>query len=238
MNYDKELKVWGSFDYIASISEECTTAFLKRFPKLKNKIILIENILSPLLIRQLADCEDVSAEMPNEPDCVKIVSVGRFHPAKNFESIPKICAEMEHLGVNFKWYIIGYGPDKKIQEALDKYQMRHRMILLGRKSNPYPYIKACDIYAQPSRYEGKSVTVREAQILYKPVLITNYPTAKSQVNEGIDGVIVQQDSLSVAKGLYGLVKNIDLQNRIKEHLITYDYGNESGVDKIYSLMGF
>jgi hypothetical protein len=238
VNYDKELKVWGSFDYIASISEECTTAFLKRFPKLKNKIILIENILSPLLIRQLADCEDVSAEMPNEPDCVKIVSVGRFHPAKNFESIPKICAEMEHLGVNFKWYIIGYGPDKKIQEALDKYQMRHRMILLGRKSNPYPYIKACDIYAQPSRYEGKSVTVREAQILYKPVLITNYPTAKSQVNEGIDGVIVQQDSLSVAKGLYGLVKNIDLQNRIKEHLITYDYGNESGVDKIYSLMGF
>ena len=112
------------------------------------------------------------------------------------------------------------------------------MILLGKKSNPYPYIKACDIYAQPSRYEGKSVTVREAQVLYKPVLITNYPTAKSQVYEGINGVIVQQDNLAVAKGLYELIKNVELQNKIKEHLITCDYGNESEVEKIYSLMEF
>lgn len=89
MNYDKELKVWGSFDYIASISEECTTAFLKRFPKLKNKIILIENILSPLLIRQLADCEDVSAEMPNEPDCVKLYRLADFILLKTLNLFPK-----------------------------------------------------------------------------------------------------------------------------------------------------
>lgn len=144
--------------------------------------------------------------MPNEPDVVKILTIGRFSLPKRIESIPYICTEMERLGINFKWYIIGYGPDKDIQEALDKYNMRHRMILLGKKTNPYPYIKACDIYVQPSIYEGKSVTVREAQILYKPVVITNYPTAKSQVSSGLDGVIVPLDEQEIAKGIVRFIK--------------------------------
>lgn len=236
VNRDKELKVWDGFDYIVSISEECTTAFLKTFPELKGKIVLIENILSPLFVRNQADLADVSDEMPDIPECVKIVSVGRFHPAKNFDSIPQICAEMERLGVNFKWYIVGGGPDVEIQAALDKYNMRHRMILLGKKSNPYPYIKACDIYVQPSRYEGKSVTVREAQILRKPVLITNYPTARSQVNNGVDGVIVPQDTFAIAKGIGDFIQNIDLRSNIISYLTNHDYGNRAEVDKIYTIM--
>ena len=50
-------------------------------------------------------------------------------------------------------------------------------------------MKACDLYVQPSRYEGKAVTVTEAKILAKPILITNYSTAESQIEDGIDGVI-------------------------------------------------
>ena len=46
-------------------------------------------------------------------------------------------------------------------------------------------MKACDIYVHPSRYEGKAVTIREAQILGKPVVMTNFPTAKSQARDGV-----------------------------------------------------
>lgn len=236
VNHDKELKIWKGFDKIISISNECTSAFLSTFPELNNKITLIENILSPSFVLNQANLIDISSEIPRYPGIINIVSVGRFHPAKNFESIPHICSELEMMGVNFRWYIIGYGPDEKIQEALDKYNMRHRMILLGKKSNPYPYINACDIYVQPSRYEGKSVTVREAQILHKPVVITNYPTAKSQVCTGIDGLIVPQDDIEVAKGIQTLIINRHLMDDIITHLSRHDYGNESEVDKIYSFM--
>ena len=143
---------------------------------------------------------------------------------------------MERLGVNFKWYIIGYGPDKEIQEALDKYNMRHRMIFLGKKMNPYPYIKACDIYVQPSIYEGKSVTVREAQMLYKPVVITDYPTAKSQITSGVDGVIVPLDEVETAKGLTKLIRDKALKSKLIKNLHIRDYGNEREVDKIYELL--
>lgn len=53
--------------------------------------------------------------------------------------------------------------------------MQERVIILGKKDNPYPYMRACDLYVQPSRYEGKAVTVREAQLLGKPVVITTMP---------------------------------------------------------------
>ena len=119
VNHDLELSVWKAFDYVASISDDCTKTFLQTFPELKDKIVLIENILSPLFVRQQAELEDVSAEMPDELGVVKILTIGRFSPSKKIEGIPHICSEMERLGVNFKWYIIGYGHDTNIQEALD-----------------------------------------------------------------------------------------------------------------------
>ena len=236
VNHDLELPVWNAFDYVVSISDDCTRAFVQTFPELKDKIVLIENILSPLFVRQQADLYEVKAEMPDGPGLVKILTIGRFSPPKKIEGIPHICAEMERLGVDFRWYVIGYGPDREIQEALDKYGMRHRMKLLGKKSNPYPYIKACDIYAQPSIYEGKSVTVREAQMLCKPVVITDYPTAKSQIAHGVDGVIVPLDEVQTAMGIVDFINNSELRNKIVSHLHTHDFGNEIEVEKIYSLI--
>lgn len=236
VNHDLELPVWNAFDYVVSISDDCTRAFVQTFPELKDKIVLIENILSPLFVRRQADLDEVTAEMPDELGVVKILTIGRFSLPKKIEGIPHICAEMERLGVDFRWYVIGYGPDRKIQEALDKYGMRHRMKLLGKKSNPYPYIKACDIYAQPSIYEGKSVTVREAQMLCKPVVITDYPTAKSQINHDVDGVIVPLDEVQTAMGIVDFINNSELRDKIVSHLCTHDFGNEAEVEKIYSLM--
>ena len=83
--------------------------------------------------------------------------------------------------------------------------MTDRFILLGKKVNPYPYIKKCDIYCQPSRYEGKAVTVGEAQILAKPVVITNYPTAKSQVKDGFDGYITELSVEGIVDGIEKLI---------------------------------
>ena len=114
--------------------------------------------------------------------------------------------------------------------------MEEYVILLGKQTNPYPYMKACDIYAQPSRYEGKSVTVREAQMLCKPVVITNYPTAKSQIQDGIDGVIVPMDNEACAKGIAEFIKDKELQRRIVEYLHTHDYGNLAEIQKLEMLM--
>ena len=135
-----------------------------------------------------------------------------------------------------KWYIIGYGEDTLIRQKIKDAGMENHVVILGKRDNPYPYIKACDIYVQPSRYEGKSVTVREAQMLCKPVVVTNYPTASSQIKNGVDGIIVPMDNDGCAKGLAKVILDKDMQKRLTDYLKTHDYGNESEVEKIYQLL--
>lgn len=262
----EELKVWSQYDYIASISGDVTKTFLQIFPSLSPKIVEIENILSPTFVRERADLERVSdsswgggksliilsigrfseqKNFENVPDiCRKLVeemkrllSVGRFSEAKNYDNVPDICRRMVESGVDVKWFLIGYGVDEAlIRQRIKEAGMEDHVIILGKKSNPYPYIKACDIYVQPSRYEGKSVTVREAQMLCKPVVVTNYPTASSQIKDGVDGVIVPMDNEGCAKGLARVILDEALQQRLEEYLHGHDYGNEAEVEKIYQLL--
>lgn len=244
----QELKVWDAFDHIVSISDEVTKAFVSVFPQLEPKIAKIENILSPAFVRQRSDEYDANADLIQyfmDGNPLKLLTIGRFCYQKNMDNIPSILSILiEELkndplmtDLSVYWFIIGYGPDASlVQSKIAEAGMGDRVILLGKKSNPYPYIKACDIYVQPSRYEGKAVTVREAQILGKPVVITNYPTAKSQVCDGLDGVIVPQDNQGCAKGLFDLIKDIPKQKEIISYLQEHDYGNESEIEKIYSLI--
>lgn len=234
---EDELKVWQKYDYVASISGDVTNTFLQVFPSLAPKIVEIENILSPSFVRKRAELQDVDKEIRHE-GAITLLSVGRFSDAKNYDNVPDICKRLiNKTKLNIKWYIIGYGgAEALIRKKIKEAGMEEHVILLGKQSNPYPYIKACDIYVQPSRYEGKSVTVREAQMLCKPVVVTNYPTAPSQIRSGVDGVIVPMDNEGCANGLAEVICDKPLQERIIAHLKTHDYGNESEVEKIYTLI--
>ena len=232
-----ERPIWRSYNYIASISNDVTRTFLQVFPTLAPKIMEIENILSPAFVRKRAELEDTDKEF-RQTDKISLLSIGRYSEQKNYDNVPDICKRLiNKTKLNIKWYIIGYGGDEAlIRQKIKEAGMEEHIILLGKRSNPYPYIKACDIYVQPSRYEGKSVTVREAQMLCKPVVVTNYPTAPSQIRSGIDGVIVPMDNEGCAHGLAEVICDKSLQERIIAHLKTHDYGNESEVDKIYELI--
>ena len=114
--------------------------------------------------------------------------------------------------------------------------MEDRVIILGKKENPYPYIKACDLYVQPSRYEGKAVTVREAQMLCKPVVITRYATSASQLEDGVDGVIVPMDNEGCAKGIAAVIQDEKLRQHLIENTRNRDYSNAEEIEKIYQVM--
>ncbi|MGL5980488.1 MAG: glycosyltransferase [Phocaeicola sp.] len=237
INAPSELPVWSAYNYIASISEEVTTAFLKVFPTLKEKIVLIENILSPTFVRNRADEKEVTAEMEVAPGALRFLSIGRYCYPKNFDNVPFIAKALVEKGLKFTWFLIGYGGDESlIKENIKKAGVEGVVILLGKRANPYPYLKATDIYLQPSRYEGKSVSVREAQMLCKPVIVSNYPTAASQIKQGIDGYIVPLENEAFATGVLEFVKNKALQQQITEHLTVTDFGNEAEIVKIEELI--
>lgn len=241
VNTDMELPVWCAFNHIVSISPEVTKAFVGRFPSLEPKIVEIENILSPEFVRDRAELvseEEVSREIKKEDGVTTLLSIGRFCEAKNYDNVPDICRRIIEAGCPVRWYLIGYGGDEPlIRRKIAEAGMENNVIILGKKANPYPYIKACDIYVQPSRYEGKSVTVREAQILCKPVVITDYATARSQVRDGVDGVIIPLDNEGCASGIVDMIRTPELQKSLIDFELVNDFGSvsESGkIDRLFS----
>ena len=237
LDVNSELKMWSKYDYIASISAKCTESFLKIFPDLKDKIVEISNINAEQLIRQQAK-ENDAEDMTTQEDEICLCSIGRFAHAKNFDHIPSIAKKIKEKGIKFKWFIIGYGGEEQlIREKIKEENMEDIVIILGKKDNPYPYIKKCDIYIQPSRYEGKAVTVIEAQMLKKPVIITAFPSSVSQLEDGIDGVIVPMDDQGCAEGIVKVINNQKLREKIVKNCGMRNYSCSNEVEKLYKLMG-
>lgn len=236
INEASEYRMWNCYDNIISISEAVTKSFTRTFPKLSEKIIMIENILSKELILNQANAYSVLDEMPRD-GAYRFLSIGRFCYAKNFDNIPEICSRLIQLGTNVKWYIIGFGSDEDlIKQKIKQWNMERHVIILGKKENPYPYIKECDLYVQPSRYEGKSVTVREAQILAKPVVITNYKTADSQLQRNIDGIVVSLNNVECATEISLFLNDKKKYNDIISNCRKREYSGKKEVEKLYRLL--
>ena len=245
VNTALELPVWRGYDHIVSISADVTKAFLSVFPTLKDKIVEIHNILPADFVRSRAEemtAEEVAREMPREEGVINLLSVGRFSQAKNYDNVPAICriinSQLSIADCQCRWYLIGYGGEEPlIRQRIAEEGMEGKVIILGKRESPYPFIKACDVYVQPSRYEGNAVTVREAQMLCKPVIVTNYATAASQIQNGIDGIIVPKDNEGCAAAIAQFLQNMTKQQLIVDYLRTNDYSNSDEVEKFYKICG-
>lgn len=236
-NISKDRIMWERLDIIACVSEECKNTFVRKFPSVEQNTMVIENILDYEYLRDRTEEELDVRDLLLQSNSKKILSVGRFCEAKNFDNVPSICREILSQGEDIVWYLIGFGPDEAlIREKIHQEGMEEKVIILGKKENPYPYMKACDLYVQPSRFEGKAVTVREAQMLGKPVVITNFESAKSQVEDGVDGIIVPMDVESCAKEIVRVLQDKKLRERLSETCRNRDYSNGGEIDKIYRLM--
>ncbi len=233
LDIPSQLKMWSMYDHIVSISDKVSEQFVKLFPSLEPKLVRIDNILPEKLIRRQA--EEFTATLPKAE--FKLLSIGRFSYPKNFDNIPIICSKLVEMGLDVSWSIIGYGGDEqRIQKSIEENGMQNRVKILGKQNNPYPYIFACDLYVQPSRYEGKAVTVREAQMLGKPVVITDFPTAQSQLDDGVDGVIVPMDNEGCAKGIAALLCDKKRMEQLSTTCKTKNYSGVAEINKLLSLI--
>ncbi len=234
-NIDLDLKMWNKFDHIVAVSEACKNSFLQKYSQLKDKVVVIENITSPEFIRRMAN-EEVDNPMIDD-NRFKVVTVARLSHAKGIDNAVKALKILNDKGYSdIAWYVVGYGGDETIiKNLIRELKIESSFILLGKQTNPYPYMKEADLYVQPSRYEGKAVTVGEAQILSKPVMITNYPTAKSQMKNGFDGYITELSVEGIADGIERLYKDPTLRKELANNCSKTDYSNSDELNKLYSL---
>ncbi|MCY9692629.1 glycosyltransferase [Paenibacillus alginolyticus] len=216
---------------IVTVSEECGKILRNRFPMYNDKVKVMYNIVSPSTINKMSLEQGITWD-----EGVKIVSVGRLNKQKNFELAVETCKELVKNGYSVKWYIIGEGEEREeLERIIGENNLQETFILLGIKENPYPYIKEADIYVQPSRFEGKSIAIDEAKILHKPIVVTNFSTAKDQITNHDNGLIVEMNSKSLYEGIASLINNEALREHFTCQLSNEQLGTESEIHKLYEM---
>lgn len=124
-------------------------------------------------------------------DKVKLLTVGRFSKQKGIDFAIKACGLLKKARSDFRWYLIGYGErEDDYRKMIDEYGVADYFTILGKKTNPYPYIKNCDIYVQPSRHEAYPIALIEAKVLKRPIVCTDFDGADEQIENGVNGIIV------------------------------------------------
>lgn len=225
--YEKE-------DKIITISERCKDSIIEAHPQVKNKVFYIPNIVSSSQIKGLSQ-----AFIPKEYNTSEtmILSVARLEKIKGIDLAVEAAKELKERGLRFKWFVIGEGSQKSsLAEMINKYELSNHFVLLGTRVNPYPYIGMCDLFVQPSRQEGRSLSLCEAKILARPIVATNYDTIVDQLNEN-EGVIVEKDGHSICEGIVSLIDNKTKYNALVDYMNNHEYGNADEIIQYKKVMG-
>ncbi|WP_431029551.1 glycosyltransferase [Lysinibacillus sp. LZ02] len=233
-----DYKIFKKADKIVCVSESCLLNFTKVFPEFSGKTVVFENILSSQYVRKRATEKEGVDNSLIQHDGLKLVTVCRLSiHTKGLDRAIIAAKRLKEEGYSFKWFIIGDGEDYKVlKEMISKYDVQDRFILVGEKKNPYPYIKQCDVYVMASRREGKPMAVTEAQILGLPIIVTNYSSAKEQVKNGEDGIIVDNVDEGIYEGVKEILNNPSLIKTFKINLQNRELSNESIIKSFYSII--
>ena len=227
-------KLYSKFNKIFVVSNEAKRKLDIMIPSLSSKTEVIHNVISKSKIQQMAN-EGLGFE--DKFEGTRILTVGRLSKEKGQDMIMPVVSKLKSEGYNLRWYIIGDGNlRERCKQLISEYKLEENIILLGTKTNPYPYMNQCDIYVQPSRYEGYCTTTIEAKCLVKPILVTDVNGMSEQIQNNINGLIVDINIEDIYMGLKNLLDNSILLESFIHELKNEYYEPENILESVLGMV--
>lgn len=235
MLFKSDNKYFPKLDYIVTISDKCAESLIKVFPSLSPKIKVIENICSPKMIKSMSNEFN---PFEDKFKGVRLMTMGRLDwSVKGLDLIIDTASILQKAGIEFKWYLLGDGHSReRVEQGIVDNSLQDYMEILGAKTNPYPYIAACDIYVHPSRVEGKSVALDEVKALAKPIVVTNFSTVYDQFEDRKTALICNMDPIDIADKIRMLIDSPELRNELSSNLKKEKVGNTEQAEVFESLL--
>ncbi|WP_315320244.1 glycosyltransferase [Prevotella aurantiaca] len=238
--YSADKKYYPLVDHIFTISETCVDSLKQYFPNCTDKISIMENISSPAIIRQqslesLGNFREGILKMKSNGNII-LCTIGHICRGKGFDFAIEAAEILKKKGVKFKWIFIGKVLEEDLLKLISDKKVEDYILLVGIQSNPYPYINISDIVVHPSRFEGKSISLDEAKILCKPIIVTNFSTVGDQFENGKNGTICEMNGEAVADAIDELINDLGLRESYQKYLETHIVDNSSEVNKLYNYL--
>lgn len=212
--FGKRLK---SYDEIVVICDDMLKELEEIYPFLKNKVKRIYNSFNfnDILLKS----KDENALNLKEKEMIKekyFLAVSRLDMIqKDYETLLKAFSDLKEYP-EYKLYIIGDGPDKlRIEKLIKDFKLENTVYLLGRKQNPYIWMKNSYAFIHSSKYEGFGLVILEALILGKLVIASNCEVGPSEIL--MRGKYGELFEVGNSKMLKDKIKKVILNKNIKEN---------------------
>ena len=196
---------YSNIDSIIGVSQDVIDEFTSIFGEYENLKVINNPIdRDDIINKSHAFDPDFSSNVQN------IIAVGSLLPVKGYNKLVSACALLRDSGRDFKLRILGTGPlEKRIKSQIQSLGLKDNILLLGFKSNPYPYMLHSDIFVMSSLSEGLPTVLCEAMILGTPAVVTNCSGCIGLVDHGTYGLMTKPTSESLFKGLKSMIDNPD-----------------------------
>ena len=216
-------QIMKDYDRIICVSQGALEALKRFYPLFSNKMSCIENYVDAEKIRIKAN--EYQPAYPS--DKMILCTCGRIASVKGFDLAVEAAKFLQDKGLDYVWYFVGDGPDRgKIESIIDKHQLENRINITGLQNNPYPYIKNCGIYVQPSYEESQGLSMMEAQILCKPLISTATVGGKSIIKDGVNGLLTEIKASALADAIFKLANDSKMRDSFIDLLTKKDYKND------------
>ena len=206
--YGRELDLgcYDSFDHIFTVSDEVKEHFLEIYPEHEGKVSVFHNMVNQNRIRRMA--EEGEGFDDDFSGC-RILTIGRLTEQKRYDiAIEALALLKKSCDVPVRWYVLGEGElRERLEQQIRDSGLENDFLLLGVKSNPFPYCKQSDFYVHATGFEGKSIAIQEAQTLGKPILATDCSGNREQIENGVDGRLCPLTPEDISKQLLWMIEH-------------------------------
>lgn len=225
---------YEKYNYMIAVSEKNKEVLESVYPEFRDKIRVIYDIISDKLVTKMAN---EGQGYTDKFDGIRILTIGRHVYLKGYDMAIEAAKLLKEDGINFRWYSIGEGIlTEELKQKVTENGLEDNFIFLGTYINPYPFIKNCDIYCQPSRFEGFGMAIAEAKILQKTIIATNFDIVYDQIENMKNGLVVNMNSKDLYIGISEILNNKNLFGIISENLNNERISTESEISKLIKLL--
>lgn len=224
-------KIYSKYQELIFVSKDNLDKFNKMYPSINVEKKVIHNYIDKEEVLRKAEEKQ---EVEFNKDEFNLVTVTRLVEQKGIDRLIDIHKKLVENGIKHNIYVIGDGPEKeKLKNMIKEKQIESTFFLLGKQTNPYPYIKNADYFCLLSRFEGYGMVIEEAKILNKNIVITN--TAAREAVEGYEkAIILNNNEEDIYLGLKEIIQNYvkDTENTTTQSI----YDNEEIVKQVKEIL--
>ena len=232
---DELKKYYARVDHFFFVSKPTMESFVQHFPFARDKATVYYN---PIDRQEIMDKAEKPIPVSFSGQYTNLLTVGRLSKEKGQDMVPAVTRTLLDKGFSVHWYLIGDGDlRKRIEALIHEYKVDDYVFLLGTQINPYGYMRACDIYVQPSYTEGYSTTICEAAILGKAIVGTK-PSGgiREQITDGEDGLIVDASIESLTEGISRLITDEALRLQFEDRIKNKGFESKGEIVKFLQIL--